>query len=325
MKKKIFICIIVIILMIGVFFIGRQVGLNNEESKTTTVIKTETVSKQELKQTLSASGYATAKTTERLSLTTTKYFSAMCVEVNDIVSKGENILEYTDGTYLTATYDCVVTSINVPETGIICTSSNYVEISNIETLTETISINESDISNVKVGQEVQITLTSDETKTYTGKIAKVDEVGTYQSSDTTFSAIVEFENDGNVKIGMGLSCLITIGEEKEALCVPIDAVKENSEGKQYVEKVNDDGTIVETIVETGIANENYVQITSGLSEGDKVQITTKITEDSSTSSSSNSKQSGKGDFGGRPQGGQMPSGGDMPQGGPMGNSQKSSN
>ena len=331
MKKKIILSIIVILLMVGVFFIGRQVGLNNESGKTTTVTRNEAVSKQEIKQTLSASGYATAKTSENLSLSTSKYFSALCVEVNDTVSEGENILEYSDGTYLTAPYDLVVTSTNLPDTGSKATSSNYVAVSGTKDLTATISINESDINNIKVSQEVSISLTSDSTKTYTGTISKVNEVGTYQSSGTTFTATVEFENDGNVKLGMGLSCTITIGDEQDALCVPIDAVKENSEGKDYVVKVNDDGTTEETIVETGLANDNYVQITSGLSEGDKVQITTKITEDSSTSSSSsNSKQNKGGDFSGGPQqgGGDMPSG-DMMQGGqgggPMGQQQSSSN
>lgn len=322
MKKKIFIIIIIIALIVLTFFIGRQVGLNNQSGKTTTITKEETVSKQEIKQTLSASGYVSAKETEKLELNTAKYFKAMCAEEDDIVKSGENILEYSDGTYLTASYDLVIKTISVPSTGSKCTSSNYVEVSNISTLVATISINESNISNVEKGQEVEIALISNENKTYTGTITKVSEVGTYQSSGTTFSATVEFTNDGNVKIGMGITCTITISDEKDALCVPIEAVKEDSDSKKYVEKINDDGTTSKVTIETGISNDNYVQVLSGLSEGDKVQIVKTITEDSSTSSASNSKNSGRGSFGGEDgkpgaMGGQMPSGGEMPQGGQM--------
>ena len=41
----------------------------------------------------------------------------MCVEEDDTVKKGENILKYSNGTYLVAPYDCVITEINIPESG----------------------------------------------------------------------------------------------------------------------------------------------------------------------------------------------------------------
>jgi len=41
MKKKIFIIVLICILLVGVFFIGRQVGINQQENSTSTVTKTE--------------------------------------------------------------------------------------------------------------------------------------------------------------------------------------------------------------------------------------------------------------------------------------------
>ena len=234
----------------------------------------------------------------------------MCVEDDDTVKAGEKLLEYTNGNFLTAPYDLVVIDKSVPEAENKCTSSNYIEVSNLNTLVTTISINENEINDVHVGQEVAITLTADESKTYTGKVTKVDSVGTYAVSGTTFSAIVEFENDGYVKLGMSLSCTVTLKEEKEVLSVPIDSIYQNSEGKDYVVKVNEDGTTTDTIVELGIANDNYVQVKSGLNLNEKVQITTEVTE--STKSSGNSNSSSFGGFGGF-SGGDMPSG-DFPGG-----------
>lgn len=309
MKKKILLIIFIILLIGGSFVVGRQVGLNTEDSKTTTIVKEETVGTQNIKKTLTGSGEVFAKTTEKLELTTSYYFKTMCVEDDDTVKAGENLLEYTNGKYLIAPYDLVVISHSVPNAESKCTSSNYIEVSNLSTLVTTISINENEINNVQVGQEVAITLTADESKTYIGKVTKVDSVGTYASSGTTFSATVEFENDGNVKLGMSLSCTVTLKEEKEVLSVPINAVYQNNEGKDYVVKVNSDGTTTDTIVELGIANDSYVQVKSGLNQNDKVQITTEVTE--STKKSDDSK-SGFGSFGG----GNMPgggfSGGNMP-------------
>ena len=309
MKKKIFIVLIIILLMVGVFFLGRQVGLNTEQSNTQIVTTQEKVSTQSIKKTLTSSGSVSSKTTEKLELSTSKYFEAMCVEVDDTVSKGDKILKYTDGTYLKASSDCVIISTDLPETEEKATSSNYVEVSYLDTLTISLSISENELASVKAGQEVEITLTADETKTYTGKITKIDSVGTYSNSGTTFAATVEFENDGNVKLGMSVSCTIIIKEEKDTICVPIDAVATNSDGEQYVVKVNSDGTTEEVVIETGISDENYVQITSGLTTDDTVQIETEITEDANTSGRQNSNRM----FGG--QGGQMPGGsGNMPSG-----------
>lgn len=334
MKKKILLIIFIILLIIGSFFVGRQVGLNTEDSKTQTIVKEETVSLHDIKKTLTSSGQVESKTTEKVTLTTTKYFKAMCVEEDDTVSEGENILEYTDGTFLVAPYNCVVISYSVPEAESICTSSNYIEISSLNDLTISISINENEINSVAVDQEVEITLTADESKTYTGKITKIDSVGTYQSSGATFPAIVEFTNDGNVKLGMSVSCTVILKEESQVACVPIDAVSENSEGKEYVVKVNEDGTTEEVIIETGIADDSYVQVLSGINVDDKVQITTEVIESTSTSSLNNERGMMGGSGSGRPgessnggmQGGMERGGSDkMPsqggsQGGPSGKS-----
>lgn len=306
-KKKIILIILIILLVGGSFVLGRQVGLNVEKSKTQTIVTEETVSTQNIKKTLTGSGQVASKTTEKLDLTTSYYFKAMCMEDDDTVKEGENILQYTNGKYLTAPYDLVVISHSVPDADSKCTSSNYVEVSGLGTLTTSLSINENEINQVEVGQEVEITLTADSSRKYTGKVTKVDSVGSYAASGTTFSATVEFENDGYVKLGMSLSCTITLKEEKNVVCVPIQAVYQNSEGKDYVVKVNSDGSTEERVVELGIANDNYVQVKSGLELNDKVQITTEVTE--STSQSNNNNNNGFGGFGG----GSMPGGsGSMP-------------
>lgn len=225
--KKILTIILSIILVIIIFFIGMQLGIskaNSEKSTTTTKVSEISVETQTIKNTLTSSGQISSLETEKIYPSTSKYFKTMCVEEDDTVKRGENILEYEDGTYLTAEYDCVITSYNVPETGSICTSSNYIEVQTLEDLVITISVNENEIASVKEGQEVEITLTSDEKNTYSGTITKIDAVGTYSSSGTTFSATVEFENDGNVKIGMTASCEITLEEKENVIAVPIAAV-----------------------------------------------------------------------------------------------------
>lgn len=287
-KKKVICIIFICILIILSFFVGRQNGISkaSNTTNTTTTITEVTVGTQTIQKTLTSSGQINAAETEKLSLSTSKYFKTMCVEEDDTVKAGENILKYTNGTYLTADRDCVIASYSVPETGSICTSSNYVEVQYLDTLNLSLSVNESEIQSVKEGQEVEIVLTADETKTYTGKITKIDSIGTYASSGSTFNSTVELENDGNIKLGMTASCTIILEEKKDVIAVPITAVQETDDSR-YVICVKEDGTTENIEVETGISDDNYVEIISGLTGGEKVQVIQTTTTSSARSSKSN--------------------------------------
>jgi len=297
MKKNIkhkVICIIFVAILITLsFFLGRQNGISkaSNSTNTTTTVTEVTVGTQTIQKTLTGSGQIEPAETEKLSLSTSKYFKTMCAEDDDTVKAGENILKYTNGTYLKAKNDCVVISYSVPETGEKCTSSNYIEVKYLDTLNLNLSINEAEIQGVKEGQEVEITLTADETKTYTGKISKIDSIGTYASSGSTFTAIVEFENDGDIKLGMTASCTIILEEAKDVISVPISAVQETDKSK-YVICVNEDGTTKNIEVKTGIANDNYVEITSGLTGGEKVQVIQTTTTSSGRNNKSNNNMLG---------------------------------
>lgn len=292
-KKKIIAGILGIILIVVVFFIGRQSGVNaaSNSSNTITNVSEVSVGTQTIQKKLTSSGQITSANTEKISLSTSKYFKMMCVEEDDTVKKGENILKYTNGTYLTASQDCVITSYSVPETGNICTSDNYVEVQYLNDLKITLNIDESQIQDVKEEEKVEITLSADETKTYTGKITKIDSIGTYASSGTTFSATVEFENDGNIKIGMTASCTVILQEATDVVAVPIAAVQEKDNSK-YVIVVKDDGTTENVDIQTGISNDNYVEVTSGLNGGEKVQVIQTITTSSGKSNKSNNSANG---------------------------------
>lgn len=318
-KKKKYIIISGIILTIIIASIIATIIINKsksaETSSSTSLVETQ-VSTQTIQKTLTGSGQITTSDTEKLALTTTKYFSTMCVEEDDTVKAGENILKYTDGTYLTATYDCVISSYSVPETGKICTSSNYVQVKNVGTLNMTLSVNESEINSISVGQSVSITVNAIENKTYTGTITKIDSVGTYSSSGSTFTATIEFANDGNIKIGMSASCTIILEEADNCIAVPIAAIQTSGSNK-YVIVVKNDGTTENVNVETGISNDNYVQIKSGLSGNETIQMlkttsttSTKTSSKKSSSSSSSSKSSSSSSFGGSmsEMGGEFPGG-----------------
>ena len=73
------------------------------------------------------------------------------------------------------------------------------------------------IANIKTKQKVEVVLTSDTNKKYTGSISKINAIGTYDSSGTTFPVEISLKNDGDIRIGMSVSCTINIKELKYVL------------------------------------------------------------------------------------------------------------
>lgn len=289
-KKAVLSIILIAIVGTITFFVGRQIGLNTDTSSTTTTIEEVTVGTQNIKKTLTSSGEIKSSSTEKLELSTSYYFETMCVEEDDTVKEGENILKYTNGTYLTAPYDLVISSYSVPDTKTKVTSNNYVEVQNLKDLVISLSVNENEISSISLNQDVEISLTADSNKTYTGKITKIDSVGSYSASGTTFPVEVGLENDGNIKIGMSVSCTINIDELTDVLAVPIDGVQINGDRRYVI--VVENGETKEVDITTGVSNDEYVQVLSGLNGGETIQVATTTKQNTIRGENSN-KEGGR--------------------------------
>jgi hypothetical protein len=162
-------------------------------------------SNKQNKTTLKSQTEVKSALTEDVELHATYYLEEVYVEENQFVSAGENILKYTNGTYLVAPYDCYIIKLNLPDLEGKALNSHYVEISSSNSLMVTMSIDETNINSVSVGTEATIEVTS-LGKTYTGYVTNIASTG----SNGKFQIEIEFENDGDVMIGMSSTVSITI-------------------------------------------------------------------------------------------------------------------
>lgn len=144
-------------------------------------------------------------------------------------------------------------------------------------------------------------------------VSKVSQIGTPNGGVTVYNVTLTIDGDENLKFGMNGTATIRIEEVNDVLLVPLTALN-TSRGESYVWLQSDDASGdepgVRTTVETGLSDENYAQVLSGLDEGDVVLITREA------SSSSTDSRDGGFDFGGMSfDMGSMPQGGgDMPSG-----------
>lgn len=155
--------------------------------------------------TLKSSAEVKSALTENVELHATYYLEEVLVEENQFVAEGENILKYTNGTYLAAPYDCYIVQLNLPELEEKALNSHYVQISSSNSLMVTMNVDETYINNISIGLEATIEVTS-LGKKYTGHITHIASSG----NNGKFEIEIEFENDGNTMIGMSSEVSITI-------------------------------------------------------------------------------------------------------------------
>lgn len=179
-----------------------------------------------------------------------------------------------------------------------------------------ISVDELDITSVAVGQKVDIAMDAIEDKTYPATVSKVSQIGTASGGVTVYNVTLTVEGDERLRFGMNGTATIHIEERSDILLLPLTALN-SSRGQSYVWLKSDDASSgepgVRTRVETGLSDETYAEVTSGLNEGDVILITREADENSSGSSSFGGMGGGMMNFGGAGMP-SMPTGGDRPGG-----------
>ncbi len=141
---------------------------------------------------------------ENVELHATYYLEESYVTTNQSVKSGENILKYTNGEYLTAPYDCVITDINIPEKESKCTNEHYIVIASTNSLQVQFKVDETKINSIQLGQEVTIKIEAIENKTLYGYVTKISST----ASNGKFTGTACFENDGDIRLGMTSSVTI---------------------------------------------------------------------------------------------------------------------
>ncbi len=132
-----------------------------------------------------------------------------------------------------------------------------------------IPVDEMDVSKLQTGQSVIITSDAVEGKTFKGVIADIADEGKAENGVSTFDVKVTLDKTPELKAGMTANADIILEKKDNVLLVPIEALK--YEGRNaFVTKVGSDKPVK---VETGLTNENYAEVTSGLKEGDEVEVT----------------------------------------------------
>ncbi len=144
-------------------------------------------------------------------------------------------------------------------------------------LTMTLSVDELDISDIAVGQRVEITADAVEGRTYTGVVTKVSVAGTSSGGTTTYPVTVRIDETEGLLPGMNVDAAITLQSASGVLAIPSGALNRGNTVLVTADSPSAaNGTAIEggdycsVPVEIGASDSSYIEIISGLQEGDTV-------------------------------------------------------
>lgn len=189
----------------------------------------------------------------------------------------------------------IVTKLNAEEgeTVITGTMNNpgtvIMTISDMSQVLATVNVDETDINQVKAGQNCEVSVDAVEDKVYKGKVHDIASSASKDQEVSVFKVEIAIdEPDENLKPGMSSRAEIETDSRTDIITIPLQAVVEReinsddkdnkedtSKGKGKKEKkevvfVVKDGKAVRTPVKTGISSISDIEIISGLKKGDMV-------------------------------------------------------
>ncbi|MEE3393479.1 MAG: HlyD family efflux transporter periplasmic adaptor subunit [Lachnospiraceae bacterium] len=198
---------------------------------------------------------------------------------------------------VTAPADGVVTLVSV-KPGKMFTGDTAVIIEDTANYRVQMDVDEADISNIEEGMtaEVRTDATEDTVlpakvtfisylplsseNTMSGSQVQAGASGQQRASYRVFLTLIN--TDQRLRLGMSAKINLILTDVRDVLSVPIDAVNDDA-GKSYIQVIKDEktGETDKIPVETGVSDENYVEVSgSGLKEGMKLK-----SEDSRNSAS----------------------------------------
>jgi HlyD family secretion protein len=136
-----------------------------------------------------------------------------------------------------------------------------------------VSVDETDVARVQVGQEVDLTFDALRGKHTPGRVEIVSPIANVQQGVVTYQVQIHVDptQAQGVKPGMTASAGIVTESKQGAILVPNSALKTLGDSPA-VDVLDSNGKPTSRQVQTGLSNDQMVEIVSGLSVGDRVVL-----------------------------------------------------
>lgn len=239
-------------------------------------VSVKTMEKETIQKTVLLNGDVASKTQTSIYPDTSGKVSRLLRKVGDSVRKGE-VIAYVDpsrpgfayaASPVTSTVSGTVIQLpfNVGDT--VSTGNALAVIGSLDELEIRVRVSEKYSVYLKQGLPAYVSLVSAPEEVLLATVTSISPV--VNSSNRTQDVVLSLEQHHKaIRPGMFAQVRLVVQEEKDTFVVPQEALRSfNEEPAVFV--VNADNTALRKIVQTGLANDNDIQITAGLEAGDQV-------------------------------------------------------
>jgi RND family efflux transporter MFP subunit len=178
--------------------------------------------------------------------------------------------------YITAPFDGQVLSVDDVTGDLVDANVVSVNMADMNHLYVEAQVDESDVANVKTGQQVEVTLDALRGVTLKGKVAAINPVGEDVSGLVKYSVHIDLDkvtDQDFIPLGTTANVTIHVKDATASLAVPITTIQNDAKG-EFVMVVQSDGSTKRVDVVSGAIVNNLVVVSGDLQKDDRVQVST---------------------------------------------------
>lgn len=228
---------------------------------------------------LSFSGSVQVQNNETITSSGTATVRQVYVSEGDRVTRDQRLMRLSDGTTVKASFDGEVNQLNVAAGDEVNANASLIQIVDFENMQVSMRVDEYAITELSVGQACQISITA-QGKTFDSEIASINRISSGGGSTAYYTVTAKLTASGGVLPGMAATVTIPQEEAVDSVILNRDALSFAQDNSAYVLMQDENQTMQQVPVTLGVDNDNYVEITSGLSDGDVVYAVAAAKDDS---------------------------------------------
>ena len=201
------------------------------------------------------------------------------VSEGDMVKKGDRLMRLSDGRTLKAGIDGEITDVTVARDDSVTAGQLLVEVADFDSMRVSFDVDEFDVESVSVGMDAQVTIDALE-YSFTSPVTRISKTAQSTGDITYYKARVEPDVTTlpkSVLPGMRVDVKIAGASAHDAVLLRMDALSFDEYNKPFVLVQEGDEKVVRYI-ETGINDGVYVEVLSGLEEGETAYYARRLKE-----------------------------------------------
>ncbi|HLF26842.1 MAG TPA: efflux RND transporter periplasmic adaptor subunit [Anaerolineae bacterium] len=173
---------------------------------------------------------------------------------------------------IVAPFDGIVTRVNV-QAGGPSGAGPAIELADVAQYHVNVFVDETEISQVEMGQPAEITLDAAPGATLTGKVSAVDPAGVVVQGVVNFNVRIDIDpTDAPIKLAMTTNTRILGESRANVLAVPTNAIRSAADGTLFVIVVDPQGAQRNVTVKTGLTEGKLTEVSGDLKEGEQILI-----------------------------------------------------